>query len=304
MKILVFDAKLSSSAFVRGFANKFTYHLFQNQEGTEKLQGADRFYNYNWPTWDGIIPDNSEVVFQGLVRGTKEVYDACIEQERDYYYFDQPYFFYSDYKQNSAGDKWYRIIKNNTQKTFIDKTGRCKTRFERIKERVKDRPELIDQITLKPYQYDGKHILVIPPSYHTAQWYGIDRLQWQYHITDQLKKYTKREIRVRQKFKNDVDWSPDRVEKPLHEDLIDCHAMVSFHSMCAVHAVVAGIPSFASEHSPAWPVSLSLKELDQIEDPLYSGEREQWLHSLLGSQFTEAEMLAGNAYHFVNGKSV
>ena len=80
--------------------------------------------------------------------------------------------------------------------------------------------------------------------------------------------------------------------------------MVSFHSMCAVHAVVAGIPSFASEHSPAWPVSLSLKELDQIEDPLYSGEREQWLHSLLGSQFTEAEMLAGNAYHFVNGKSV
>jgi hypothetical protein len=80
--------------------------------------------------------------------------------------------------------------------------------------------------------------------------------------------------------------------------------MISFHSMCAVHAVVAGIPSFCSEHSPAWPVSLGLKDLSSIKDPLYSGEREQWLHSLIGSQFTEAEMLAGNAYHFVNGKSV
>ena len=49
--------------------------------------------------------------------------------------------------------------------------------------------------------------------------------------------------------------------------------MVSFHSMCAVHAVMAGIPSFCSEHSPAYPVSLGLNELDQIKDPLYTGER-------------------------------
>ena len=74
--------------------------------------------------------------------------------------------------------------------------------------------------------------------------------------------------------------------------------------MCASQAVVHGIPSFCSEHSPAWPVSLGLNELDQIEDPLYSGERQQWLYSLLGSQFTEGEMKSGNAYRYVNGENV
>ena len=49
---------------------------------------------------------------------------------------------------------------------------------------------------------------------------------------------------------------------------------------------------------------LSLKELDQIEDPLYSGEREYWLYSLVGSQFTETEMASGNAYRYINGENV
>jgi len=301
MTLYVFDAKLSSSAFVKGFASKFPHKHFKNIESNT----GDKFYNYTWPSWDGQIGPDGEAVFQSILRGTKEVEQACIEQEKDYYYFDQPYFFYSDYKQNSAGDKWYRIIKNNTQKTYIDKTGRCKTRFERIRERVKDNPDLLDQITLKKWNYEGDHILIIPPSYHTARWYGIDRHEWTGNIIKQIKKYDRTHpIVVREKYKGNVDWSPDRTEKPLHEDLKNCHAMISFHSMCAVHAVVAGIPSFCSEHSPAWPVSLGLKDLSSIKDPLYSGEREQWLHSLIGSQFTEAEMLAGNAYHFVNGKSV
>ena len=65
-----------------------------------------------------------------------------------------------------------------------------------------------------------------------------------------------------------------------------------------------GIPSFCSEHSPAWPVSMSLKDLNQIEDPLYSGERQQWLYSLVGSQFTEHEMASGIAYRYINGENV
>ena len=45
--------------------------------------------------------------------------------------------------------------------------------------------------------------------------------------------------------------------------------MVSFHSMCAVQAVMSGIPSYCSEHSPAYPVSLGLDELDQINSGTY-----------------------------------
>ena len=79
--------------------------------------------------------------------------------------------------------------------------------------------------------------------------------------------------------------SPDRKETPLSDDLKDCYAMVSFHSMCAVHAVM-NVPSFCSEHSPAYPVSLGLNELDQIKDPLYTGERKDWVKSLMCAQFT------------------
>ena len=121
-------------------------------------------------------------------------------------------------------------------------------------------------------------------------------------IVKKLKKHTRKEIIVRQKFKNNADWG-DKVEKPLSEDLKDCYAMVSFHSMCAVHAVMAGVPSFCSEHSPAYPVSLGLNELDQIKDPLYTGERRDWVKSLMCAQFTETEMTKGQAWSHLNGEN-
>ena len=108
---------------------------------------------------------------------------------------------------------------------------------------------------------------------------------------------------VNDAIKNNLDWSPERNEKPLSEDLINCHAMVSFHSMSAVHAVMAGIPSYCSEHSPAYPVSMSLKELDQIEDPLYAGDRQDWVKSLMCAQFTETEMSDKKALAHLNGEN-
>ena len=300
--MMVFDVKKSSSAFVTKFACKYNPTVYKNKEGE-----GEKFYNYTWPVWNGDIPKDQEVVFQGLIRGTMEVYDKCKELGRNFYYLDQPYFFMSSYKEHPAfNDRWYRIIKNNTQKTFIDKTPRNKRRYDRLVERIKLFPKALNEITLKPWQYDGKHILVIPPSYHTAKWYGIDRHDWEKYYVSELKKHTKREIRVRHKFKNNADdiTQAKKNGTDLYDDLKDCHAMVSFHSMCASQAIVHGIPSFCSEHSPAWPVSLSLKELDQIEDPLYSGEREYWLYSLVGSQFTETEMASGNAYRYINGENI
>ena len=62
--------------------------------------------------------------------------------------------------------------------------------------------------------------------------------------------------------------------------------------------VLNGIPSFTSEHSPAKPVSLNLSHLDCIEEP-HKPDREQWLYSLLGAQFTLKEMQSGHAYNFL-----
>ena len=116
-------------------------------------------------------------------------------------------------------------------------------------------------------------------------------------IVNKLKQHTDREIRVRFKYVDNAEWG-QKVMKPLHEDLKNAWAMVSWHSMCAVEAVVRGIPSFTSEHSPAKPVSLNLEHLDCIEEP-YMPKREQWLYSLLGAQFKLEEMKSGYAYKFL-----
>tara|TARA_Y200000002_G_scaffold61626_1_gene46865 strand:+ start:194 stop:1105 length:912 start_codon:yes stop_codon:yes gene_type:complete len=301
MRTYLFETKKSSSPFVRAFSSKHNPKVFWSKENnTAKGKGADRFNDYSWPTWNGEIEENTQVVFQGLVRGTKAVHDVCISEGRDWYYFDQPYFFSNDYQQSDTGDRWYRICKNNTQKNYIEKSRAVNRRYDDLIERINQKCR--DELIPKPWQYEGQHILVIPPSYHTAHWYGIDRLEWQDDIVKKLKKHTRKDIVVRQKFKNDEDWG-ERLDKPLSEDLKDCYAMVSFHSMCAVHAVMAGVPSYCSEHSPAYPVSLGLNQLDQIKDPLYTGERHDWIKSLMCAQFTELEMMNGKAWSHLNGEN-
>jgi hypothetical protein len=305
MKIYLFETKKASAPFLKAFSSRHEHKIFNAvEESTAKGKGADRFYHYNFPTWDGEIPEDTTAAFQGLVRGTKEIHEVCISENRDYYYFDQPYFFCSDYEQSDTGDRWYRICKNNTQKNYIEKSNRVNQRYESLVERIKDRPKVMEQIMPKPWQYDGKHILVIPPSYHTAKWYGIDRLEWEKDVIKKIARHDRTHpIVVRQKFKNRADWG-EKLDKPLSEDLKNCYAIVSFHSMCAVHAVMAGVPSFCSVHSPAHPVSLGLNELDQIKDPLYAGDRNDWLKSLLCAQFTVEEMQSGFAYGYLNGENV
>ena len=291
--IYVFSTKWASDQFVEGFVKKREHKIFRSAERPGPNEGiaADRFYRFHWPDWDKKL-DNVEVAFQGLIRNTHEVYEKCLETKTKFYYFDQPYFFMSGYQPHKKfNDIWYRIIVNNTQKNFISKSQKYEDRYKEICKTTSK------GITLKKWRPNGNHILVIPPSYHTAKWYSIDRAVWESDIVAKLKRHTDREIRIRHKYIGNMDVG-NKIRKPLEEDLRDCWAMVSWHSMCAVEAVLNGVPSFTSEHSPAKPVSLNLSHLDCIEEP-HKPDREQWLYSLLGAQFTLKEMKSGYAYSFL-----
>ena len=260
--IYVFSTKWASDQFVEGFVKKREHKIFRSAERPGPNEGiaADRFYRFYWPEWDQKL-ENVEVAFQGIIRNTHEVYEKCLETKTKFYYFDQPYFFMSGYQPHKKfNDIWYRIIVNNTQKNFISKSQKYEDRYKEICKTTSK------GITLKKWRPKGEHILVIPPSYHTAKWYGIDRAVWESDIVAKLKRHTDREIRVRHKYIGNLDVG-NKVRKPLEEDLKNCWAMVSWHSMCAVEAVLNGIPSFTSEHSPAKPVSLNLSHIDMIEDP-------------------------------------
>ena len=286
--IHVFETKYASNQFLYAFVEKFKNIKYKTQNTGQ----GEQFYQNTWPTFSNLN-ENDEIVFQGIIRNThtlKKYFD-----KHNWYYFDQPYFFATHYQKHQVFDDiWYRIIKNNTQKNYIDDNKKHEERFKNIYQQT------TEGIELQPWRNNGSHILVIPPSYHTAKWYGLCRHEWETEIVKELKKHTDREIRVRHKFQNNIDFGP-KVEKPLVEDFNNCWAIVSWHSMCASEAVVKGIPSFSSIHSPAAPVSYSLQELNKIESPKMP-DREQWLYSLLGSQFTLEEMRNGFAYRYINNE--
>jgi hypothetical protein len=296
-------ARVRENATIENTSSKSIMNTIQTlsklDEELKKRPSYKSVFDYSWSEWSGVIPQDTFVAFAGILRGTEEIFKSCTAQGREWYYFDHAYFFsYGCYNDSIAGDKWFRICKNNVHKTHIDRSTAVDQRYNNLIARLDK--NLIEQLIPKPWRYTGSHILVIPPTYHTARWYGIDRKQWTSSIVNKIRQHDqKRRIVVREKFKDGADWG-DRVDKPLNDDLVDCYAMVSFHSTAAVKALMAGIPCFTSEHSPAFPVSLGLSELHKIGSPLYSNEREDWIKSLLFSQFTLDEMRDGTAFSYLN----
>tara|TARA_B100000287_G_C20522954_1_gene737733 strand:- start:133 stop:1008 length:876 start_codon:yes stop_codon:yes gene_type:complete len=289
--LYLFNTKRGTRKYLEEFAKGNDNKFFDFAE-----TNGPKFYNQHWPMWNGQFQDeNVEVCFQGIIRGTKRLQTACQENDIPYYYFDQPYLFYNEYQPHPAfGQPWYRVIKNNVQ--MIDVDIRHKERFDYVMGMCTDK-ETIDEVTLKDWK-TGDHILIIPPSEHTANWYDMKVDGWVDGIINQLQKYTDRPIRVRYKYENKRFGKRNII--PLKEDLKNCHAMVSWHSMAACEAVIAGIPSFTSEHSPANMVSYSLNDLDKIEQPL-KNNREVWLWSLIGNQFMLSELTTDYAYKYING---
>lgn len=295
--IYIFRTKNSTNKFVDAFAQNSgkTCQNFDAKQGNT-TSGDEALFQYNWPNFSNSIPEGAEFCFQGLIRGTHKL-KPFFETNR-WYYFDQPYFYYTHYQNHKDfNDQWYRINVNDVQTTKIDDNPKHMERYNKL---LETSPE---EIELQNWRTSGSHILVIPPSFHTARWFGINENKWVHDTVNKIKQHTDRPIKIRYKYKDGLKFGgpKERVDsdKPLSEDLVDCWAMVSFHSMCASHAVRRGIPSFASEHSPAAPVSYSLSKLDRIENPLMN-EREKWMATLLGSQFKLEEMKSGMAYRYLN----
>ena len=82
-----------------------------------------------------------------------------------------------------------------------------------------------DELEIKPWNKNGKHIVVIPPSWWLCKNLGWNPTKVLQDTIDELKKHTDREIRVRVK---KVNGNYNTV--PLHEDMKNAHAVVSFQS--------------------------------------------------------------------------
>jgi len=290
----LFETRKASREYLKDFAhNKEQKYYIMEGAGF-----APNFYQGSWPKWQpDILKDDDVLCFQGLLRNTHTLKPYL--KTHDWYYFDQPYFFNNNYMTHpDFDDHWYRICKNDLQITEIRKFEGMEKRYTDILNQY-SKKELIQE---QEWKKDGSYILVIPPSHHTAIWFEMDEEKWIEDTIKEIKKYTDREIKVRYKFRDNEKWHNKRNKTPLEEDLSGAFAIVSWHSMTANEALVYGIPSFASNHSPARPVSLGLDELNKIETPYYPDNRHEWLCSLFGSMFRKSEMQSGYAYDLLQEK--
>ena len=283
--VAVYTNKLILDNHIKRFINKQNNVL--NITPTKKLKPIESkrlqldFHNLNY-----IKDYDCDVVFSGFLRGTKKIYDLCKEYKRDFYYIDNPYFFHPRYFK-SLNLNLCRVIKNNFNLNKIVDTD--DTKYKKLLHKTNHNDILIP----KDWRKKGSHILVLPPSEPYHNFLDLDHKKLFEDTLNTLKKHTDREIRIRYKKVGEKVNS-----KPFSEDLKDCWAVVSFNTSAAVQAVMSGIPSFCTENSPAFPVSL--KEFSMIEYPIFP-RREEWLYNLINNQFDRYDLIS-NAYKYCKEK--
>lgn len=139
----------------------------------------------------------------------------------------------------------------------------------------------------------GDGVMVVPPSEAICSLFGLPSPDaWAAGVLMRLAACTDRPMWVSKK--GDAE--------PLERRLARCHAVVTWTSNVAVEAILAGVPAFASEWSPAAPVAMPLAELEKhIERPELApwSARVEWAGSLAWAQFTLDEIRSGFARSIV-----
>jgi hypothetical protein len=221
---------------------------------------------------------NSPILIRSM--GKRKLIHNCWKTNHTFYYMDSGYV--GNYKSsvNPYGWKlWHRIVKNEVQhKEIID---RLDDRWRKLNYPIHDRKQ-------------GGHILLVTPSEKPCKFYGIDREIWVEQTIREIKKYTDRTIVVRDKAVRQ-----QRINKTIFEDLVDCHALVTYQSIAAVESVLFGVPAFTLAPTAADPVCD--KDLSLIEEPTHQDRDKvyKWACHIAYGQFHVDELKDGSAYRIL-----
>jgi len=225
-----------------------------------------------------------------LVRGiaSTDYINLVKDKGLDYYFIETGYF--GNYRTTvnpNAKKLWHRIVKNSMQhEKILNVPG----------DRWKQLCAIDENLKWKGWKKSGSKILLIAPIDKSAGNYGYTKDSWIASTVDTLKKYTDREIVIREKMSR-----PDRTfKKTIYQALDeDIFAVVTLNSIAAIEAVAYGIPAFTTAPTAADPVCL--KDLSKIETPFYPDESfvYKWCSSLAYGQFHLEEMITGDAWRMV-----
>ena len=226
------------------------------------------------------------IVLRGILK--HKIMKRCWNDGRDFYYIDTGYFGNERTTVNPSGWKyWHRIVKNNLQHGEI--IPRPDDRFKYFNK----------QFT--PWKKTGSKILVAAPDEKPCKFYGITKDEWVKQTVETIKKYTDREVVVRERAPKRIDRiSTDTLQQALDRDVF---ALVTFNSVAAIESIFYGIPAFTlAPSNAASPVAL--QDLSQIENPYYADKDKlyAWGCHLAYGQFHVDELKNGTARNILENE--
>ena len=209
----------------------------------------------------------------------KEYYDICKRNNLKFYNFDSGYF------GNRKTKIWLRITVNNFQNT------------NEIINRPSDRWNHLG-IVLDDFK-QGKKIVIVPPDRKIA---GMQKLgtseEWTRKIIQEIKKYSDREILIRNRpVKRTTRLLTDTFKNFIRDET---WCVVGYSSNALVEAAMNNIPVIALGNSAT--NSLYKTPISKIESikPADKLIRQQWLNHLSYCQFTRDELQSGLAWKLLN----
>ena len=258
-----------------------------NSKAWEVFNGVKK----SWPE-QVVVNDNSVAteplansMFWGFVNNNLALVKKLEARKQQFWFTDTPYFGRFDNNNLKPDNHYWRICKNKIHVPYIKG---CKSdRFEKF------------GMKIKAPNFRGKYILVCPSSAGIHEYLG--QPNWTQETVEQIKRYSDRPIKVREKPRGRGTSGPSEAKVPLSEDLKDAWVCVTSCSISAVEAQCMGVPTICDEKSFALPVSAN--HLNDIENPYFVGA-EEWLYSLAYQQFTPEEFTNGTAIEILMDKEI
>ena len=296
MKHFVFGTQPKYDRIVQAFAETIDHTYFPATKRVDQWEESE-WIGFDQEQW---IKDKNPIVVCGILRGTAKLLKLARLHKIPYYFIDHAYFYRGHGIDPTFGDTFYRVVKNNE---YLFGMTQLQGHTNVIERNIKLLSKKHIRINLDKYynNYDGKYILVFPPSEHLCKYWGIESVDW---WIEQVKKNiltgTDREIII--STKND--------SKKYQDYFPDTHCMVSFTSTAPIEGLLLGIPSICWSLSMLSPVSWNYEmytEIEKIRTFDYRGYRKErglaiaaWRDHLLANQFTLSEMKSGYAKETVD----
>lgn len=165
----------------------------------------------------------------------------------------------------------------------------------------------IQNLVLKPWRTQGEYILVCGQHDKSLQWQGMPRMStWFLNIYDEIRKHTDRPILFRPHPRCRLEHIEHGLRRVVRQeprkrhgtyddfdmDFYNIHATISHSSNPGIHSIIAGVPSFVSTSSLAYPVANDIDFLHNIENPVMP-DRHQWLNDYAHTEYTIQEIEKG-----------